>query len=172
MQADDAAFVLPIEIGQDRLADRRDVLLPLPKWGQSDMKYVQSIKEVLTQTVILDGLLGTSIGGGDHSHVDRQLGLGAQPAHLSIFQYAKEFRLGCDWHFGNFIEQDGSIVGLLKAACAACDGPCECPLLVAEQFAFYQCLRHCRAVNCDEGTGRPRTEAMQSANDQFFPCPA
>ena len=38
--ADDAAFVLPIEIGQDRLGDRRDVLLPLPECGQSDMKYV------------------------------------------------------------------------------------------------------------------------------------
>src|ERR1700674_206525 len=99
MQADDAAFVLPIEIGQDRLADCRDVVLPLPKCGQSDMKYVQSIKEVLTQTAILDWLLGTSIRISHHSHFDRQLGLGAQPAPLSIFQYPQEFRLGGDWHF-------------------------------------------------------------------------
>src|SRR5579864_1957101 len=104
MQAGDAAFVLPIEIGQNRLADRRDVLPPLPKWRQSNMKDVQSIKEVLTQTVIFEGSIGRSVRGGDHSHVDWRLGFATQPAHLSFFQYPQELRLGRDRHFCDFIE--------------------------------------------------------------------
>src|SRR6185437_13523553 len=111
------------------------------------MEDVQPVEKILAQMVFLEGLLRRTIRRRDYPDVHWQFIFAAQPANFAIFQYSQQLGLCADRHVSNFIQQDRSVVRLFEASCMPFDSSGESALLMTEEFAFNQRLRHGCAVD-------------------------
>ena len=87
------------------------------------------------------------MGCGDQAHVDLLRLHRANPADLAFLQHAQQARLGFQWQFANFIEEQGATVGGFHQAGTAGAGAGEGAFLMAEQFGLDQGFRDGRAVH-------------------------
>ena len=90
------------------------------------------------------------IGGGNHAHINGGF-LG--PSHrtdAALLQDAQQLHLHGNAHLADFIEKDGPAVRHFKKTALVLCSPGECPLHVAEQFAFQQSLRKGAAIDGDK----------------------
>ena len=94
----------------------RDVIFAFAQRRERDAKDVESVIQILAQQLILNGLLGRSIGGRDHAHVHRNVALAAEAAHGMILQHAQQFGLRRHRHIADFVEQNRTGMRLFKAS--------------------------------------------------------
>src|SRR6185437_4842890 len=104
-----------------------------------------------------DLLFEVLVGGGEEADIDRNGGASADAFDDALLENAKDFRLRGDAQIGDFVEEEGSAIGLLEVAHARRDAGGDA-LFDAEELAFKQGLRQGRAVESDErlacaGTG-------------------
>ena len=103
------------------------------------------------------------------AHVDRDLGLGADRAHLALLQRAQQLGLQRERHLADLVEEQRAAVRLLEQALAALLGVGERALRVAEQLALEQRLGHRRAVDRDERAVLARATALvERARDDLL----
>ena len=72
----------------------------------------------------------------------------------------------------NFVQQQGAARGQLEAAGSALHRACECTFFTAEDLAFDERLRNCRAVDRHKGPRLARAQIMQGARHQLLACTA
>src|SRR5215831_11607596 len=91
----------------------------LAQWRHVDVEHIKAIVEVAAQFATRDCLVGNLVRRRKNPHVDGCFHLASQSAQFSIFQYAKQFRLGADRHLTNFVEEQGSTFSKFEAARAS-----------------------------------------------------
>jgi len=106
--------------------------------------------------------------GDNHAHIHCDGALAADALHLAFFQHAQQLGLHGERHVADLIEEDGSVLRLLKLAEMASGRAGERSFFVPEQFRFNQLRRDRSAVQRDERAARPRTALMQRAGYELF----
>jgi hypothetical protein len=166
--AADVLAVLGVDVAQDVLDEKGNVLFVFAKRRQVNVKDVQAEVKVLAQLAAADGLLRIFVGGGYDAHVDGSFRFASEAADFAVFENAQELRLRGGGHFADFIEQESAAVGQLEAADAALGGAGEGAALVAKDFAFHEGFGDCRAVDGYEGAARAGREAVNRTRDNFL----
>ena len=115
----DAAFVTAVEIGEQGFGDRLNVFLALPQRRQMDVKDIQPVEEIFAQVSAAHRFIGNLIGGGNHAHVDFELGLSTQAPNARVFQDAQQLGLRAEGHFTDLIEQQRPVLREFETAGAA-----------------------------------------------------
>ena len=91
-----------------------------------------------------------------------------EPPNARIFQHAQQLRLRADRHLGEFVQQQSAVLRQFEAARAALHRARERALLVSEELAFHQRLRHGGAVDRDERPAAAWAQVMDGAGNQFL----
>ena len=107
--------------------------------------------------------------GAEDAHIDLDLTLAAHPAKAAVVEKTQQLGLQIGRHFGDFVEKYRAVVGQfhqprLAAALRAGKGAGG----IAEQFAFGQVFRECRAVEGQEGCAKAVADGMAGAGHQLF----
>ncbi len=85
-----------------------------------------------------------AIGGRQHAHVDALRHARADAFERLFLEHAQQFGLQRQFDFGDFVEQDGALIGQFEASDARGVGAGEGTAFVAEQFAFHQVAERVR----------------------------
>ncbi len=91
-----------------------------------------------------------------------------QPLHFALLQNAKQLDLNITGNIANFIQHDGSGIGLLELAGFRHVRAGECSFFVAEQLALHQIFGKRGAVDFDEWLVFARRVEVDGAGDQIF----
>src|SRR5437870_13547738 len=102
------------------------------------------------------------------SDVHRNLFISANPLDVFFLEHPQQFDLRAQAQVADFIEEDGALIGLLKAADAASVCPGEGAALMPKQFTLQQRLRDGRASDRDEWLRRAAAVLVDGARDQFL----
>src|SRR5262245_15567747 len=87
---------------------------------------------------------------------------------LSLLETSQELRLHLRRQVADLIKEYRAVISHFEESLLRRYGAREGTLLVTEEFAFHQRLRHGRAIDCDERSGAARTGGMQCACDNLF----
>lgn len=100
---------------------------------------VEAVVEVLAESVLSDEGGEVAVGGGDDADIDAD-GSGASDEFEGfLLEDAEELDLDVGGDVADFVEEEGSAVGLLEASDAVAVGAGEGALDVSEEFAFEEC---------------------------------
>src|SRR6185436_17268063 len=97
--------------------------------------------------------------------------LTTDPLELLLLDHPEELGLEIETHLRDFVQQQSPAVGSLERALSPGGGAGEGPLLVPEERALDQALRHRGAVHRDEGRLSTRALLMDRARDQLLARP-
>src|SRR5713226_597750 len=106
----------------EALDQQRNIFTPFSQWRQIDRYDIQPIIKVLSEGPIFYHLFEIRTCGRDNTHVDLDGTVAANPLELPLLQYAQQFDLKRCRHVADFIEENGSTIGLLESAYARLDG--------------------------------------------------
>ncbi len=81
--------MLAIQICNQSVRHRLDVVLALAQRGQVNVKHVEAVEEIFAQVAALHGFLRNFIGSRHHAHIDFEFGASTQPADLGILENAQ-----------------------------------------------------------------------------------
>ena len=157
-QSLDLGAVAAVAVIDEARHQQRDVLEPIAQRRQMQAQHIEAVVEVLAELALLDRVLGILVGGGEVAHVDLDLAVPADPAHLAVLEHAQQLGLERDRHLGDLVEEERPAVRHLEAALALPDGAGERALLVAEDLALHQLGRDRGAV---DGVKRRRGSPRQ-----------
>ena len=109
------------------------------------------------------------MGRAEDPHVDLDLTIATHPAEAAVVEEAQQFGLQVRRHLADLVEKYRALVGQLQqprlaAPLRAGEGAGG----VAEQLAFGQALRQCRAVQRQERRAAPGTDGVAGTGHQFF----
>src|SRR5438093_6234747 len=82
--------------------------------------------------------------------VHRSLLIAADPLNVFFLEHPQQFDLRAQAQVADFIEEEGAVIRLLKAADTASVCPGERAALMAKQFTLQQRFRDGRAIDRDE----------------------
>ena len=113
---------------------------------------------------------------GNGAEVERCSGMVGNPLFNTLClendgfsnQPQANFQIFTGRQFTDFIQKNRPAFRQLEAADAPGDSARECPLLVAEQFAFHKTGGQRRTVDLDQGFVFPRAIGVNSASNQFL----
>ena len=141
---------------------QRDVLAPLAQRRHPDGNDVQTVEQILPEAPGLDFRGKLAVGGGNHAHVDLDLGVAADPLEGLFLQNAHDFALGLERHIGDLVEQQSAAMGGLEGSGLARAVLRLEPGLDAEQFRLEMLGAHGGAVEHHERTAAaPRTRVQK-----------
>ncbi len=130
--------------------------------------HVQPEEEVLPEGAPADLLLEVLVGGRDHPHVD---GHGPRPPYrfeLLLLEDAEDLGLRLQGHVPDLIEEQRPPVGQLELAFLGGEGAREGAPGMAEELALDELLGDGRAVDLDEGSGRPQALGVDGPRHQLL----
>src|SRR5260370_14902393 len=108
--------VFGIEVAQNVLDERGNILLAIAQSGQMNMEDVQPEIEILPELAVRNRLFGVLIRGGEDAHIHRRLDFTPQAPDLSIFEDPQQFSLGGRWHFTDLVQKQRSAIRQFKTA--------------------------------------------------------
>ena len=165
----DSFLVFPIEFLDEVPDEQRQILEPVAQRRQLDGVNVKTVVKVLAQSPLANRLMQRTIGCGEDAYVDRQLFACAETENFLFFENTEQFGLHLRPHLGDLVEQKAAAVRPLEASLPAAISARKGPAFVAEQFAFDQAFRDCRAIDCDVRSVLPRRSVVDRACGQLFP---
>src|SRR6185436_5529815 len=151
------------EFFQEVSHQNRDVIAALSKRRKASRYHVQTIIQRFLELAGFHHHLQILTGRSDHSHVNANCLLAAQPAELVRLKKAQQLGLQRVGKFAHFIEKDRAPVTLLNTSEVSLSRSGERSLLVAKQLGFKQVVGNGRAVNGDEWMIAPRALIMKGA---------
>ena len=128
----------------------RNVVSPFPQRWHAHGDDLQPVVEVASELPLRNQLLKILVGGRHDADARRNGLIAAHAFKLLVLKQAQHLGLHGQGHVADFVEQDRPIVALLELADSLTIRARERTLFVAEQFAFDQVLRQCRAVDRQE----------------------
>src|SRR5260370_28225050 len=90
--------VFGIEVAENVLDERGNILLAIAQSGQMNMEDVQPEIEILPELAVRNRLFGVLIPDGQDAHIHRRVDFTPQAPDLSIFEDPQQFSLGRRWH--------------------------------------------------------------------------
>ena len=94
--------------------------------------------------------------------------VGADAVETPLLGHAEQLGLQRRGHVGDFIQEDGAVVGHLEAANPLRHRAGEGAFLVPEELAFEQGLRDGGAVDLDQRAGRARAPGVDDIGQHFL----
>ncbi len=87
---------------------------------------------------------------------------------LALLQHAQQLGLQVERQLADLVEKDGAAIGERKAPLAFLGGSSECPLLMAEEFAFHQGGRDRGTIDGDQRLVTASAGGVNGPGDQFL----
>ena len=145
-----------------------NILAPLTQGRQPQPDHIQAVQQVFAEQAELDPLLQILVRSRNHPHIGLDRCMTTHAVKTTLAQNPQQARLQLKRHIANFIEEQGTAIGLLKAPAplTLCAG--ESAPLVAEQFALEQLFGDSRRIDGHEWTACARRVLVQSARDQLL----
>src|SRR5262249_53864984 len=137
------------DVGEERFAERQDVLAPLAQRRQSDREHIEAIVEILAELPVGDRLRQIAVGGGDDPRVGPQPARAAEPLKLPLLQDAQELRLRRQAHLADLVEEQRAARRLFELPRLALRRAGVGAALVAKQLRLQQLLRQRGTVERD-----------------------
>src|SRR5579872_4488407 len=159
-----ARAVLPVQVLQHDLGNRRDVFFMFTQRRNDDLEYTQPIEEFFAQMCS-----GRLAGCGKYSNVDRDFLLAAQAPYSQVLENSQQLWLHGGRHLADLVEEQSAAFGLLKAAGRALHGARERAFLVAEQLTLNQSLGQGGRVDRNERPVTARAALMNFPGNQLLP---
>ena len=151
------------------LDEQRNVLAPLAQRRQRGAgTRAGGSRGPARKRALLDFLLEDAVRGADDAHVDLLRRRRADGANLALLQDAQQLGLQGERHLADLVEEQRAAVGDLEEALLVVVGAGERALLVAEQLALEQVLRHRRAVLRHEQLVAPARPGSGRRGDQLL----
>ena len=147
---------------------QRNVIFSLFKRRQINRNHVKPIIEILTKSALFYRLQKVSVGGRNDTHIHGQGAFPADAFKLLGLDNPQKLDLGRWGNFADFIQENGSAIGLLKAPDLLPDGTGEGPLFVTEKLTFKQSSRIGGAVNNNERGVFAKAALMNGASYQVL----
>ncbi|MNZ48147.1 hypothetical protein D3C78_658850 [compost metagenome] len=153
---------------QEVFEQLQDIFTALAQWRQLQGYHVEAVVQVAAELPTLAELVEVGLGCGDHPAVHRNALVRAQALQGALLQYPQQFDLQVDRHALDFIEEQGTAIGVLDLAdtAFACAG--ESIGLVAKDFALEQVFRQTAAIERHKRLVLAPAEIVQATGDQLF----
>jgi hypothetical protein len=89
----------------------RNIFLPFTKRRYNEGKYCDPVIQIFSESPSLYQLAQVFIGSSNNMDIYSNYGRSADTKYLSLLHYPQDSCLKCEGHFGDFIEEQGSVVG-------------------------------------------------------------
>ena len=108
----EGATVFLCEFTQKGTGQQHDVFSSVPEGRHPDGHDVQSEEEILAELTGGDQFTQVPVGGGYHSDIDGNGGVGTHPLDGPFGEYTEEFDLGGGINFSDLVEEERAAIGL------------------------------------------------------------
>ena len=120
--------------------------------GREDQgKNVDAVEEVAAEFVVFDAVFEVAVGGNDDADVHFDGLVATDAFDFAFFEDAEKLGLHGDRHIADFVEEEGSALGLFEFADVPSRRTGESALFVAEEFGLDQFGGNGGAIESDEG---------------------
>ena len=109
--------------------------------------------------------------GHHHAHIYGHRFVATDPFHFTLFQNAQQFGLHGERHIADLIQEDGSVIRLLKLSDVPGSGAGEGSFLMSEKLGLDQLGRDRCTVQRDKRRPRTRAAFVNGSRHQFFSGP-
>jgi len=168
----EAGPIRPIQLdghpAPEMIGEKRNVAAPSPKRRKGDDFERQAVEQVRAEIADIHLHREVRVGRRDDTDIDGERLGGADPSDFTIFDGAEEPVLSRHGKRTEFVQEEGSAIGLFEAAVPGLGRAGEAARLVAEELGLDQCLRQRRAVHDDQRTSPARRQVMKALGDQFL----
>src|SRR5581483_2508507 len=164
----DGAPVLRVELLEEEVDERRNLVTPLAQRRNADLDDVEPVIEVLAELVGTHGSLEIAIGGGNEPHIRIDDLLATDARELPVLEHVKELRLQPERHLADLVEEERALIGRLELAGLLPVRSREGAFLMAEELGLEQLPRQRRAVDLQELLPGSRRRLVDGAGDDFF----
>ena len=113
---------------------RGHIFTAIAQRGKLEMNYVQAMVQILAKAAFANKRQEFDVGGGDDAHVDLELLRAAEAHEFALLNDAKKLGLGFRADGGDFVEENGALIGDFEEAFFGSDGARESALHVAEEL--------------------------------------
>ena len=138
------------------------------KRRQEQRQNIQPVVKVLAELALGHCVFQDGVSGGDDAHVHLYRLRAAQPQKVAFFQHAQQLGLKTGRSVANLVEKQRPLRGFLNQAFLSPARIGEGPRLVAEEFAFQQCVRQGGAIDADERRLRARAVVVDGLGQHFL----
>src|SRR5258705_8581436 len=147
------------------LHQHRDIVFPRAEGWHFDQKYIQPVKQVLTETASRDRRGQVTICGCDEAYLHKDRLGAADALEFPLLQDAQECDLRIGQELADFIEEEGAAVGQFEASKPTLHRTGKGALLMAEQFRGDQRRCESRTIHAHERPARWRRAFVKGAGD-------
>ena len=142
--------LLFVELLDEVLDQRRNIVHPLSQGGQPDRHDVQTVEEVLAELSVGDSLLEIAIRRGNNPHIRANLAIGTHRREPSLLQDAQQLDLHRSADVADLVEEERAPFGILELADVSLVRAREGSFLVTEELTLDQILGNGSAIQSDE----------------------
>src|SRR3954447_25856757 len=128
------------------LCDCQQVFRSFPQRRYFQLKFCQSMIEIVAKTAGAHQLFKILIGGCDDAYIHADFLVSTQPVIRYAIQYAQQLYLYFGIEVSDFIQKEGAAIGHFKVTNFLCIGAAERAFFIPKEFAFNQMLRDGGAV--------------------------
>src|SRR6266568_4691570 len=101
---------------QEKVHQQWDIAFALAQRRRFERKYVEPVKQVGTETPVLDDFIQVPVSSRDDSYIHFDRLTAADPLKFSFLKHAQKFHLSIEWQLGDFVEKYRPAIGQLKPA--------------------------------------------------------
>ena len=153
---------------QEIFGKKLDVFDALAEWGDVDADDVEAVEEVFAEGFFGDLFLEILVCGADDPDIGAESLVAAHAGELAFLKDPEDFALDLKGHLSDFVEEEGALVALFKAADTLAGSTGERTLLVAEEFTFEEIVGNGRTIDGEEIFIAAGAEIMDGAGNEFF----
>ena len=146
----------------------RYVFTTLTQRWQTQADDVQAVKQILAECTFLDTLFQILVRGGDHPHIGFDGAVTTYAVKTAVRQDPQQAGLQIELHVTDFIQEQGTTIGLLETPTAHGLCACESTTLVAKEFAFQQIFGNSCGVDGHKRAIGTLRMFVQSSGNQLF----
>ncbi len=162
-------LVLAAQLSQYGLAQRGQVLQPLPQRRDIDRQHIQPVIQVGAEGPAGHGSLQVDGGGGNDAHIAAQHLVRSYRFVFLFLQHPQQLALQGQRHVADLVEEQRAAFGQLQlAATAFAVGAGKSTRRGAEEFGFQQRLRDGCAVDADKSFVCPCRRCVNGVGQQLL----
>src|SRR5207248_3816829 len=156
------------EFAEKFVHQQRNVFAPLAERRQHDLRYVQSIVQVLAKSTFSNFLCQILVHRGDDLDVHGARARLADSLDLSVLQRAEYLALGRQRKIGDLVQEQNAAVSHLEQSLPRFVRIGESTLRVAEEFRAHELVRERGAVADQVRSFGSRPRVMNGARHQLL----
>src|SRR6266851_5200296 len=147
----------PSRIALDQVFDeQRNVIHAFPQRGHLDRKYIQPVKEILTECACRHGRLQVAIRGGQYPDIHGNRLAAPDAFQFPLLEHAQQSNLCLHRELTDLVQEDRPAVSRFKTSQASLQCAGEGTLFMPKQFRRDQRRRNRRAIHPNERSRRTR----------------